>query len=428
MNKKTVTLSEYKTASSDQTFFRDDTDKINSLNLKKEQLDDEDRKLALSLAEKGILNIRELRTGLEISTNSYIGVARFSNFTLKVIPKYSVNMNNLTKLIAYALEIDDIKNIENEINFEKEEEILIEIIIKLFIKQCETLLKHGLFKSYVEREENIPYLRGKLLLKQQFFNEIKNNAKFACQFDELEYNNLENQTLKFALKCSYSLTESDSTRKDIHRLIHQFEGLVDDKIISTHDFDKISYNRLNSHYESLHDLARLIIESAGIGEYYEPRERTIKSFFVDMNIVFEKFVFRLFKKYYSGSSRFKVVPQKGRKAWRSDYGDINIRTDILVSDKIQNRRYIIDTKYKEKVNNSDLYQMGFYIHEYKEKIGFLILPKFEESTGYTMISEQQEISIILKRINLNEIIDSIYTPKTKDELKHKLQEIAPASF
>ena len=89
------------------------------------------------------------------------------------------------------------------------------------------------------------------------------------------------------------------------------------------------------------------------------------SFFVDMNLIFEKFVTRLFKDFYN--SEYFVEDQKNKKAWITDEGAYtNIRTDILLSSPT-GKKIVIDTKYKRKISQTDSFQIFFYVHEYNEK-------------------------------------------------------------
>jgi len=427
MNRKIIELSEYQTKSPtrEESDIEEDMMAGEDKNLENLNLVYEDKKLKSYLKKQGILTIRELKSGLEISSTSHIGVVQFSNFTVKVLPKFSINVTNLPKLIAYAFDLDDIIIPESQIEFQAEENQLIDILIVFFVRHCQKLLRQGLLKSYNSYHDDIRYLRGKLLLQQQVLNVIKNKPIFACEFDELEYNNLENQILMFCLNRSYNLTNSDSLRKEIRRLIHQFSGLVDEKYITIDDFDKINYTRLNNHYKKIHELCKLIISSTGIADFYLEKKHFVSSFFVDMNKVFEKFVTRLFREYYPSS--YIVESQKGKKAWTSDDGGSSyIRTDILLTNKA-GKHIIIDTKYKRKLSDNDRFQIGFYIHEYHQKKGFAIIPQFSDSKDQSITSKVQEINIEIKTINIDKTLDLIYSKDKNfyDELKSMVQKLVP---
>ena len=425
MNRRIVELAEYKTVSpKTEDVYDEEFEQTEDKNLEGLSLTPEDQKLKAYLKKRGILTIIELKKGLRITSSSHIGIAQFSEFSVLVLPKILMNTQSLPKLIEYAYDLEDIIIPESEIKFEPTKNLLIEIIISSFAKKCQQILRQGLMKSYVTHEENMPYLRGKLMLQQQFLNVAHKKMQFACEYDELEHDNLENQILRFTLEQCYSLTSNDSLKREIRRLIHQFEGFVEKVPINLEDFERINYTRLNQHYEKIHQLCKLILASIGISDFYKQKISFVNSFFVDMNVIFEAFVAKLFKEFYPLPSE----AQKGRKAWTSDLGgSASIRTDILIYDNTGKPKSVVDTKYKKKLKESDRFQIGFYIHEYERREGCAILPKHEESSDHSIISKQQEISIKIKHIDIDETINLLYStdPQSKDELRSLVESLVP---
>ena len=425
MSRRIIELAEYKTISpKTEDVYDEEFEQTEDKNLEELSLTPEDQKLKAYLKKRGILTIIELKKGLRITSSSHIGIAQFSEFSVLVLPKILMNPQSLPKLIEYAYDLEDIIIPESEIKFEPTENLLIEIIISSFTIKCQHILRQGLIKSYVTHEENIPYLRGKLMLQQQFLNVAYKKMQFACAYDELEHNNLENQILRFTLEQCYSLTSNDSIKREIRRLIHQFEGFVERVPINLDDFEKINYTRLNQHYEGIHKLCKLILSSIGISDFYKQKISFVNSFFVDMNVIFEAFVAKLFKEYYPLPSE----TQKGRKAWTIDLGGTaGIRTDVLIYDNRGKPKSIIDTKYKKKLTESDRFQIGFYIHEYEKRVGYAILPKHLESSDHSIISKQQEISINVKHIDIDRTINLLYskTDESIDDLKQLVEELVP---
>ena len=156
------------------------------------QLTESDKKLFKSLNEKKILSIYELKDdGIQIKASQFIGTAKFTNFTLNIIPKiFSKNKPDVWKDIVSCIyfigDYSTSKIIEYEkIHFEDEDQLLVDPIIWRLVNECEVLIKRGLVKSYVQYDDNIPYLRGKLILRNQFVNEFRKDLKFYCQFYDL---------------------------------------------------------------------------------------------------------------------------------------------------------------------------------------------------------------------------------------------------
>ncbi len=414
-----IELSEYKTISSSTESNESERNKLAELSITAEDIALKDY-----LKEKGILTILELKKGLQITASSHIGIAQFSNFSTIVLPKFLMNYPSLPKLIEYSYDLEDLIIPESEIKFKDTKNILIEIIISSFLKQCQKLLNQGLVKSYVTHEENIPYLKGKLLLQQQFMNSAHKRLQFACEYDELEYDILENKILLTTLETCYNVTKNESLKKNTRRLIHQISGFVNKSIISIEDFDKINYTRMNQHYQKPHQLCKLILSSTGIGDFYKEKIPYLNSFFIDMNVIFEAFVAKLFQQFYP----FPSKAQNKKKVWKTDEGSTaNIRTDILICDDHGNIQNIIDTKYKKELHSGDRFQIGFYIHEYEKKEGYAILPEQAESKDHKIISEQQGITINVKHINIDQILEMVFSDTDKSaEIQKELVRLVPS--
>lgn len=435
MIKPTIKLFEHKTSSSDDILAKlDDEDyKKNKIILEGKKFEkNEDLKLKKELKDAGIMTIKELRSGLEISPTSYVGSVEFSDFIIRVSPKYTMDVGNINKLFDYAWSVKPqikIKFLDSSVDVEQEgKELLVDVIINSLIQQCEYLLKRGLLKSYNVHDENVSFLRGKLIMKSQIQINMKKNVKFACEFDELEHDILENKILLAALSTSHNITNNDELKRRLRMLMYQYSTFTTHSIIMPQDFDIIRYNRLNQHYEAAHDLSRLILESTGFREYRKEKKIKIKPFFINMDEVFEKFVERLIRFYYYGLHDYKIQPQYTTKAWKSDiFNDKKMRTDILVSKTETQEKLILDTKYKESLSSNDRYQIGFYIHEYKQNQGTALLPEFELNKEETLTSNEKGIVLNVKRININRVIELIEQER-KDDLFRIIDEIIPQNM
>ena len=219
-----------------------------------------DLDLQNKLEDKKILTISLTTTKkTQFKADSKIGVARFTNFTVTINPKFT-DIRNLVKIINYTLDVDIDIIPESEVKFRDESDMLTEVIFSTFLQYIQDLLMQGLYKSYATKQDyNMPYLRGKLLLLQQLQNDARLNAKFACEYDELEYNNLENQILLFCLHKCRHLTVFDSKRNEFNSMIQQMDTFVKYESISIDDFKKLNYTRLNQYYEKTHQLCKIII-------------------------------------------------------------------------------------------------------------------------------------------------------------------------
>lgn len=367
-----------------------------------------DTGLVEKLTKSNMLEIKELRSGVEISSFSHVGMARFENFEVVVDPKIKLEPQNLPRLFAYAFEFDDIRMQDGEAGVTPRYDWLVDVLIDFFVRECRRLIAMGLLKSYVTYRDDVSFLRGRILVQRQLGHIAKREPVFACEFDELEYDNLENRILLYCLGRCHDITGSSRLRKETRMLVRQLAGVVRRAEISLEDIDGVAYTRLNQHYRKLHALARLIISSTGVGHLSGPN--TVRSFFVDMNEVFERFVARLFEEHHPCEAEF----QKSRHAWSTEEGGKKyIRTDILLDSKL-----VVDSKYKKELSPGDLYQIGFYIHEYRQKQGYAILPECAGAQEDDIISERERITVSVRTINVDDALRLLYAKEHE-----KLQEM-----
>jgi len=389
-------------------------------------LKEEDQKLRQRLQDEGILSISldPFKQGLRIRAESHIGVAQFSNFSVTIIPKFS-NIGRLVELIDYVYDLDLEIFPESETEFLGEKNMLSEIIISTFVKHVSVLLKRGMVKSYTIDQSNLSYLRGKLIFQQQIINDAKTKLQFACEHDEFEHDNIENQILFYCLERCYYITINNERKKEIRRMMGLLEGLVSTREITLQDFKMINYNQMNQHYKKVHELCKLIVNSIRITDFYERKSRFVNSFFVDMNQVFEKFVYKLFHKYYPLLSK----EQQRYASWEieSTGRKYNILPDILIFGENRHEiETIIDTKYKEEISEADRYQIAFYIRDYDKKEGYAILPKTLKSFPETLKAPRQNIEIKIRYIDIDDVLTLIYSNKNnEEEIKDLLLEIIP---
>ena len=132
-----------------------------------------------------------------------------------------------------------------------------------------------------------------------------------------------------------------------------------------------------------------------------------------MNRVFEEFFFKLVKEYYPLPSK-EQVPEV---SWRSKLGQtFTNKPDILIYDEIRkNIEYIIDTKYKTEITQSDIRQLFDYMEQKGRNEAYAILPKTENSKPdeYNSAQEHRDSTIKVRYIDIDKAIDLIYLKDSK---------------
>ena len=335
--------------------------------------------------------------------------------------KRKVPIKNVLYMFSYIwdrAENIDFKYLDNNDNFDSGN-----ILARLFLENIKIIKKKGLYKEYIEKNEEIRGIKWKINFKDSLNNVSFNNAKSFCIYDELEENNLINQIIK---SIAYRLFKSEGITRENKRELNNILLLFNKvKII---DIDEksfnIQFNRNNYYTYYMILICKLIYESTMLSE------ETGKYKFIDildddnrMHRVFELFVYKFFRK---EQRKYKVYYQKPVD-WNVEGGNISIMPRMSLDTVLENKEetIIIDTKYYgnfleksyhgqdnvKKLISPNLYQMYAYLNNYKTKNklrGILLYPMpydlNEISEKYVLNTDNEDnrdkIKLEIKTINL----------------------------
>ncbi|MBK8905452.1 MAG: hypothetical protein IPM53_29990 [Anaerolineaceae bacterium] len=368
-----------------------------------------DRPLAASLVggDAGRLEIEELREGLHIRALSWVGVVRFHNFEVRIVPKLAGGQAGLVQMVALTSGLSALRRNRGQRCLAIAENAhLFDLLALLFAEACERILQGGLLHDYVERETDLPVLRGRLLVDQQLRHHYGRVDRLACRYDDHLSDIVENQILAAALSVCRSRVNQPSVRLHIHRLHTLFtavcstNGLADWKSVRA----TVHYHRLNNHYREAHELAWLLLDNIGIDDLLASGQTRSFAFLLDMNQLFERFIVYFFR-YALAKESYQIQPQKRD---RSIIWDLlqqrpytHITPDILIQGR-NGRRLVVDAKYKlydeRRLSTADIYQSFLYAYAYSDAhsvppAALLLYPasKKEARSVYLQIRGQTQI-------------------------------------
>ena len=375
------------------------------------------------------IEITNVSDGIKISAKNHVGVMQFDKFILDVKPKF-VKFKNFGRLLDFANNIPS-EQFDDEVRFDEKFDHPIEPVIGSFLGSVEKLIRQGIYKSYVEHQDDVSFLRGKLIMKNQILNDVKFNMKFNCEFDEFTSNNLENQIIRFTLERCKFMTKFPHRKKLIEKLIGRLDSQIELKSsIIANDFRKIAYTRLNARYETPHKLAKLILQNIGLQSFHYQRTKFIVPFFVNMWDIWEKFLGNLFDNYYDDSV---TVRQKDpHSAWLIHGKRHTIEPDYVLS-KNGKILTVADAKYMHeiKVGGKEMYQIAFYISRLSISTGYAILP-YENIEDYDIQVFCQNSTIKVRHISIDEYLDILYSKKSQNDIRKemsvKIKELIPLNI
>ncbi|WP_167884984.1 McrC family protein [Pyrococcus sp. ST04] len=367
-----------------------------------------------------------------LKAKSYVGFAFLDSLQIQVLPKIYRNEQELEeKKKAEALAVF-LKMLDISYNLGiKEKELtkllqmglqngLHEVFIYLFAKTLWKEIERGYYREYVEVQSEEKFFRGKLLLTRQIRKLPHQIHTFSVEYYDFTEDNLLNRIFYATTLLALRKTRLNINKKLLSQLILIFSDVIPTKILKSH-VERIHFTRLNERFKVPFNLAVILLFGFG-GIFGE--EKTF-GFFVDMNHLFQKYVYEAIKKEFS---QYEVkeeeyignlVPNKG----------ISVRPDIVIK-KDNKIKLIVEVKYKEisedeLIKSCDLYQIYAYSRRADTDV-VLIYPKRENFNEW-LTKEELEFfdnhKIVILPFDLSEI------PKQKDrvvlprEIKDTIEEI-----
>ena len=285
-------------------------------------------------------------------------------------------IKNIYYMLTYAFQILRQSNYDDIAaeDFENIHDMFAAILGKGVAQQ----LKHGLYREYVNKSDNLTTLRGKLDVPGTVKNKLQHKQKLFCDYDELSENNLMNQVIKTTMMLLLKQKNVKLDNKTVLKKDLLFFDSVDYIEPAMIKWDRIRYQRNNQSYRMLLNICRLIID----GLLLSTEEGTIKmATFLDdqrMSHLYEKFILEYFRYHHP---ELRANPDQVQ--WNlDDDNDMwlpNMITDITLKSR-DGRVLILDAKYYgqqmqsnfdvQTYRNANLYQIFTYVKNWdKEQTG-----------------------------------------------------------
>lgn len=243
------------------------------------------------------------------------------------------------------------------------------------------VIKKGTYKTYVECEDEISIVKGKIDFSRSISNLSLKRCKPICVYDDFSNNNLINQIIVTTID---KLIKNEKLGKKYKPRLNRFKAFYNDvDIIDTKSikWNSIKYDRNNKAYNFIVYLCKMILDevivndSSNIIPYKEFKDKQA------LDGLFERFLRKYISKNYSdysvGSATLKYneletymfVPE--------------METDISIIDNTNRRVLVIDAKFKDSIlgdsrgnyftgrddkiyKREDLFQINTYVENYKK--------------------------------------------------------------
>ena len=341
-----------------------------------------------------------------IIPQNFIGSINIGDISIEIFPKIPLikketnnenekernNENEKERFLEILKYVETFnENIFENLEIGNQDMPILEIFISNFINEVEKILKKGLIYSYINKNENIYYFKGKLDLTNHIkYNFIEN--KFFMNFDEFSVSSIENCLIKLALEKIKNISSDMENKAKIYQLLVHFDDIQTSGMIPAHLFRKILIDRKNGFYKKSLDLAKFFLLDESPYSIFFNDKREVTGVFFPMETIYESYIAnklkQLISKEYSDKFSIKIQDESYRIFNKCEVGGNEVKNNItffklkpdIVVEK-EKEVIILDTKWKElksskeneiiynfDISKEDIYQMITYIHVYNSKI------------------------------------------------------------
>ena len=283
-----------------------------------------------------------------------------------------VGIANLWHMLTYAY---DLLELRREAVGLGTAEDLVESVVEVFSKQVEGLIEFGLLRSYVEHEENLLAMRGRLNVVEQVRRNLVARHRLACRYDEFTTDVAENRILRYTL---FRLLRARLWRARVRQRVDRCERRMDEarlEHIEERHFGELRFTRLNERYRTPLALAGLLLQMLSLT--HRPGEHRQEPLLLDMPRVFERFLQRALEERLKERGLRVRWPNSNR--WLAEEKRVPLKPDMVI-ERGGAPVCIVDAKYKgraddEEARAADVYQMLAYCVGYRVGNAVLVYPQ-----------------------------------------------------
>ena len=256
----------------------------------------------------------------------------------------------------------------------RQAEGLLDILIRLFADKLLTEARRGLPRAYLQHEEDLRALRGRLNVVRQFTAHAVRPDRLACRFDALSSDIPLLQIMKACVLALRRHARAADTVRKLDELRFVLADIADVSVAAL-PWHAVRIDRTNRRWEALFGLARLFLKRDWQATHHDPLAGHGITLLFPMNDLFEAYIAVLMRRSLRPAGLI-VETQGGRLFCLIEDGDqrrrrFQTRPDIIVRDRQSNTPIaIVDTKWKRLslaiedakhgVGQTDVYQMMAY--------------------------------------------------------------------
>jgi 5-methylcytosine-specific restriction enzyme subunit McrC len=323
-----------------------------------------------------------------VTPGSVVGIIRTASVEVLIRPKIAID--RLFEIVSYSRDLrlsTETAGVDPEAN-------IVESFAAVYLAAAGRVLSRGPLQGYVPREEALSTFRGRLRAGSQVRRRFGLPLPVEMTYDDFTVDIEENRLLKAAfLRLGGLPIRRARLRRGISEALAALTEVSAPRYSSQH-LPEIAFTRLNRHYRTPVEIAKLILRSTSV----ELRAGTVMigQFLVDMNDVFEDFVYTAIGRRLP-RGRLWV---KGRQLFLDAERKVEIKPDLSWWEG-ERCLFVGDVKYKrtDDGESPDLYQLLAYCMATGTPRGLLLYA--EAATPVAHIVERARVSLRTEGVDLS---------------------------
>ena len=301
--------------------------------------------------------------GRYLQAKSYVGtIQTTSGFILEILPK-TVKDNDVDKskqifmkLLHLLYKLPNYKNIDSA-NFEKIKDLeIFEIFIFMFLEEVGIIIKKGIKSDYVGQEDNLFYLKGKLLINEQIKRNTVHKERFYVQYDDYNQNRAENRLIKSTLKLLSNISKDFNNQRKIRQYLEHMNW-IELSLNIDKDFSMVKTGRGMEYYKNALIWSKVFLKKESFSSF--SGDTVAFAILYPMEKLFECFVEWWLEIRYP---HLQIEAQNGGYDFVTKENNkqlFGVRPDFLI--KKENKVICVaDAKWKLIENDGDFSQSDFY--------------------------------------------------------------------
>ena len=355
--------------------------------------------------------------GKYLQAKSYVGTIQTkSGHSIEILPKIYKNKENednskeiFLQLLRMLYKLPNYKQIEKA-NFQNEKMPLLEIFIYMFLEEVAFIIKKGIKSDYISQEDNLYYLKGKLLIKEQIKRNYIHKERFYVDYDEYTTNRAENNLIKSTLKYLMNISSSFQNLRLI-RMYQEHMYSVEYSLNFDADFKKCKTNiRGMEHYKNALIWAKVFLKKESFSSF--SGDTISFAILYPMEKLFENYMKHKLNERYL---KYKVHSQNGEKTFIHNKNEqlFGLRPDFIINSK-DTIKIIADAKWKiiedsKSFSQSDFYQLFAYQHIFKPKKALRLyypMSDYFKKIKKFIYTDERKTKIFAIPIDMNELLQN----------------------